>query len=307
MYSSHSIDSDDDHRIPIYIWEPAVSPTAIIQIFHGLGEHVTRYDRFARAAAESGYSVYAHNHRGHGPESNEIGFFASEQGWDKLVQDGHAVTKFVQQKSAGLPLILLGHSMGSYIAQSYAIRFGEELTALVLSGSTWPSRVQVFIGRLLARFEAWRLGLHGTSPLLDKLGFGDFNKKFEPARTELDWLSRDHDEVDAYINDSLCGGPYSTGLWIDLLGGLLSISKDDALRAIPESLPILITGGADDPVGGQAGMNKLSAHYAATGHDNLDTRIYAGGRHEMLNETNRDEFTNDLLGWIAKQLSHHHS
>ena len=140
--------------------------------------------------------------------------------------------------------------------------------------------------------------------MLDKLGFGAFNKQFEPARTELDWLSRENSEVDAYIDDPLCGGPYTTGLWLDLLGGLLRISTNKALQEISRDLPMLITGGADDPVGGEHGMKKLSARYEATGHVHLSTKIYAGGRHEMLNETNRDEFTDDLLGWIANNLSH---
>lgn len=305
MNKTHSIDSDDNHSIPIYLWEPQGSPNTVIQVFHGLGEHSARYDRFARSAMQRGYAVCAHNHRGHGPESGDIGFFAATNGWDLLVSDGHAVTEFLQQKFSGVPIVLLGHSMGSYIAQSYAMRFGDELTALILSASTWPSRAQLFVARLLARFESWRHGVRGTSPLLDKMGFGDFNKKFEPARTELDWLSRDPDEVDAYVADPLCGGPYSTGLWLDLLGGLLGISKNTALREISLSLPILITGGADDPVGGEAGMKKLAARYATTSHDQLDTRIYPGGRHEMLNETNRDEFSNDLLGWIDQRLSRH--
>jgi len=303
--TTHTLNTDGTHIIPVYVWEPDVAPRAVIQLFHGLGEHVARYDRFAQAAMERGYAVVAHNHRGHGPETEEIGFFAPANGWALLVDDGHRVFEFLRQRYTGLPVVLLGHSMGSYIAQSYAMRFGDELAALVLSGSTWPSRPKLIVGSLLAKLVSWRAGLRGVSPLLDKLGFGDFNKRFEPARTELDWLSRDPGEVDAYIDDPLCGGPYTTGLWIDLLGGLFQISKDEALLKISSGLPILITGGSDDPVGGEAGMRALATRYAASGHDQLSTRIYAGGRHEMLNETNRDEFTDDLLRWIAERLSHH--
>ena len=252
-----------------------------------------------------GYAVCAHDHRGHGPEAVKQGFFAPEHGWRSLVDDGYSVTGFLRERFPGKPVVLLGHSMGSYIAQSYAMRHGRELTALVLSGSTWPARGLLLIGRLLARITAWRNGIEAHSPLLDKIGFGDFNKRFEPARTELDWLSRDAAEVDKYLADPLCGGPYTTGLWIDLLGGLQEISKSDALQQIPVDLPILITGGADDPVGGERGMQKLADHYEQTGHSNLSNKIYAGGRHEMFNETNRDEFTADLLRWIRNALPTH--
>ncbi|MGR9093130.1 MAG: alpha/beta fold hydrolase, partial [Gammaproteobacteria bacterium] len=217
---NHEINADSDHRIPLYLWETIEEPRAVIQVFHGLGEHIARYERFAAAANARGFSVCGHNHRGHGPETQTRGFFAPRDGWRLLVDDGHRVTAFLRERFPGKPLVLLGHSMGSYIAQSYAIRFGAELDALVLSGSTWPSRGLLFVGRILALVERWRLGIHGSSPLLDKIGFGDFNKQFEPARTELDWLSRDPDEVDKYVSDPLCGGPYTTGLWRDLLGGL---------------------------------------------------------------------------------------
>jgi len=303
--TTHTLNADDNHVIPVYVWEPEGAPRAVIQLFHGLGEHVARYDRFAQAAMQHGYAIVAHNHRGHGPETDNIGFFSSAKGWDLLVEDGHRVSEFLQQRFPGLPVVLLGHSMGSFIAQNYALRFGQNLAALVLSGSTWPSRPLLFISRPLARLLSWRHGLRGASPLLDKLGFGDFNKRFEPARTELDWLSRDPGEVDAYIDDSLCGGPYSTGLWIDLFGGLLRISTNQALQQIPADLPVLITGGADDPVGGEAGMMKLASRYEASGHHQLSSKIYAGGRHEMLNETNRDEFTGDVLRWIADHLADH--
>ncbi len=302
-YTTHTLSADAEHGIPVYLWEPQDEPAAVIQIFHGLGEHSARYDRFARDAVHRGFAVCAHDHRGHGPGTDKLGYFAPDKGWGLLVSDGHIVTEFLQDRYSQRDLVLLGHSMGSYIAQSYAMRYGGELTALILSGSTWPPRLLARAGRLAARILSWRHGKDGSSPLLDKIGFGAFNKQFEPGRTELDWLSRDPVEVDAYIDDPLCGGPYTTGLWIDLFSGLLEISTKHALQKIPLTLPILITGGSDDPVGGEDGMSKLSTNYEATGHANLTTKIYVGGRHEMLNETNRDEFTNDLFRWISTALS----
>lgn len=304
-HSTHQLGAFGGHNIQVHLWTPVAEPTAIIQVFHGLGEHSARYQRFAEAATENGYIVCAHDHRGHGPDAELPGFFAAEIGWDLLVNDAHKVSDFLRDRYPGKPVVLLGHSMGSYIAQSYARRFGEDLAALVLSGSTWPSRALLFVGRLLARWERWRHGIYYRSPLLHKIGFEEFNNRFEPGRTELDWLSRDPDEVDKYIDDPFCGGPYTTGLWWDLLGGLNEISGIDALRSIPASLPILITGGADDPVGGAKGMLKLADAYQRSGHAKVDKAIYADGRHEMLNELNRDEFTADLLRWIEGALGDH--
>ncbi len=294
--------ADDGHSIRTTVWFPANTPTRVIQIFHGLGEHRARYARFAACATARNMAVVAHDHRGHGPDENEPGYFADENGWQLLRGDGLRVLDRIGEQFPGILVTLLGHSMGSYIAQSFAMQHGERLQALILSASTWPDKSKLIPGRFIARFESWRLGRRGKSALLDKLGFGDFNRRFQPARTDFDWLSRDADEVDTYINDPLCGGPYSCGLWIDLMGGLLSIASDDSLRNIPTDLPMLLTGGANDPVGGEPGIEKLAKHYRAAGHRKVDVSIYPDGRHEMLNEINRDEFTHDLLGWIEQRL-----
>ncbi|MDX1509062.1 MAG: alpha/beta hydrolase [Woeseiaceae bacterium] len=291
----------DAHEIHVCVFAPAGEPRAVIQLFHGLGEYAARYARFAAAATARGFAVVAHDHRGHGGHDPVArGYFAAHDGFDKLVGDGLVAHEFIAGRFPGRPVVLLGHSMGSYVAQAFAMHHGDRLGALVLSASTFPSRLQVSLGRLLARFECWRLGAHRHSALLDKLGFGDFNRRFAPARTELDWLSRDAAEVDAYIADPLCGGPYTAGLWRDLTGGLLRIASDHEISRIPLELPILISGGSDDPVGGEHGMGTLALHYAQTCHSRMTVRIYPGGRHEMLNETNRDEVTNDWLDWMER-------
>ncbi len=130
------------------------------------------------------------------------------------------------------------------------------------------------------------------------MSFGQFNKRFAPNRTEFDWLSRDEQEVDEYVADPLCGAPSGSRLWYDLFGGLLEISRESALRKVPTVLPILITGGELDPVGGAKALTRLAAEYEATGHENVTLKLYPGGRHEMVNETNRDEVTADILAWI---------
>jgi alpha-beta hydrolase superfamily lysophospholipase len=292
----------DQHIVRGTLWQPADELVGVIQVFHGLGEHHSRYRRFATEATARGLAVIAHDHRGHGKYAERLGHFADRRGWQLLSDDGLLVNDMIGDRYPGIPIVLLGHSMGSYIAQYFCLQHEYRLSGLILSASTWPSKMKLMPGKVLAHIESWRLGVRGTSALLDKLGFGDFNKPFAPARTELDWLSRDAKEVDAYIDDPLCGGPYSCGLWIDLLGGLQKIASDRELRRIRADLPILLTGGSEDPVGGQKGISDLALHYAKSGHSCLSTKIYTKGRHEMFNEINRDEFSQDVLDWIEQQL-----
>lgn len=289
----------DQASIDCRFWVPGSGePPAVIQILHGLGEHADRYERFAREANERGYAVVAHNHRGHGPLAVRRGSFGAKDGWDLLEADALTVREEIERRFGEQSIVLLGHSMGSFLAQYYAMHYGGRLRAMILSGSGWPSRFSLVPGYLLAWLTATARGRNRPSEFLDKLGFDSLNKRFEPARTEFDWLSRDEAEVDRYADDPLCGGPYTAGLWVDFLSGLMSVASDKGLNRIPGDLPILITGGAEDPVGGDDGMGKLMLHYAQTLHSRLTLKIYPGGRHEMLNETNRDEVTRDWLDWV---------
>ncbi|HZW59809.1 MAG TPA: alpha/beta hydrolase [Woeseiaceae bacterium] len=291
----------DGHVILLRHWRPAsAAPRAAVQIFHGLAEHAGRYQRFARQCTARGYAVTAHDHRGHGEltAAGDLGHFADRGGWDKVLADGRLVQEALRRRDPGLPLILLGHSMGSYLAQHFVMRHPKSVQALLLSGSTLAPRLKLRAGRWVAHLERLLHGPAYRSARLDALGFGAFNRRFQPARTAFDWLSRDAREVDRYLADPLCGAPASAGLWCDLLGGLLAISSTRAARRIPADLPILITGGAEDPVGGARGMRRLAAIYRKNGHGNVSLRVYADGRHEMLNELNREAFTADLLQWM---------
>jgi alpha-beta hydrolase superfamily lysophospholipase len=302
MENLHTLGAKGSHEIRLRIWQPDGEIAGIIQLLHGLGEHVNRYERFAKAANLHGIAVCAHDHRGHGGHGGIAGYFAAKDGWNLVVEDAHVVHEHIREQFPEMPIVMLGHSMGSYVAQGFAMHYGPKLSGLLLSGSMWPQRAKLLPAMLLARIEALRLDKRGRSALLDKPGFGDFNKRFEPARTELDWLSRDEREVDLYVADPLCGGPYTCGLWIDVLGGLFQLGSDHALNRIPADLPILITGGSDDPVGGEDSMTRLLMHYAQTGHQRVTMKLYPEGRHEMLNEINRDEVTHDWLEWIGARF-----
>lgn len=301
------LNANDGHEIYVRQWRPSTPVAQVIQILHGLGEHAERYARFADAATARGCIVYCHDHRGHGKHADQLGYFAGNDGWSRVIDDVDTVYQEISSRHEGLPIALIGHSMGSYIAQSFLIKYSPAIAALVLSASTWPSRPLLVLAAALAKIEGWRLGARNNSALLQSIGFNDFNKPFHPARTNSDWLSRDEAEVDAYLADPFCGGPYSAQLWSDLTSGLFSVASDSALRRIQGDLPILITGGADDPVGGDKGMGRLATHYAETGHSRLRVKIYPQGRHEMLNETVRDEVTQDWLDWICATSRNAHS
>ena len=292
------LEAEDGHGIRLQTWSPARDAVGVIQLLHGLGEHIGRYARFAKAAAGRGYVVCGHDHRGHGLSEGERGYFADENGWDKVVGDVRVVNDRVREAHTAKPVILLGHSMGSFIAETFAMHYGARLDGLLLSGSNWPQRLQVLPGRLLAKLESFRVGRRGNSALINALGFSAFNRPFRPVRTEMDWLSRDEAEVDRYVADPLCGGPFTCGLWLDFLGGLYALGSDHAITRIPADLPILITGGGADPVGGDKGMTRLAMHYMQTLHQRVKLKIYPDGRHEMLNEINREDVMSDWLDWI---------
>jgi alpha-beta hydrolase superfamily lysophospholipase len=282
-------------------WSPEGAPRASVQIAHGLAEHSARYARLAEALTGAGYVVTASDHRGHGPNCppDDLGFFAAENGWRECLEDLHAVARRVGADFPGLPQVFLGHSMGSFMGQTYIAEHGAELDAAVLSGTSGPPPAILGIGRRIAAFERWRLGPRGKSPLVRALLFGELNKAFKPARTPFDWLSRDPAEVDKYIADPLCGFDATNQLALDLIGALGALASPQMAARIPRTLPIYLFSGGRDPVG--ARLQGLIDVYRAAGLK-LTTKIYPEARHETLNETNRDEVTADLLGWLDANL-----
>ena len=286
-------------RIALRSWR-AWEPRAVVQVLHGLAEHIDRYERFATACNRRGIAVVGHDHRGHGAaaEATQLGHFGDKDGWSRVIDDAYAVFRATEREYRDLPIILLGHSMGSYIAQDLVMRKTPAIAGLLLSGSTWPKRSDVRFARLLAVILCALRGRRAPGQVFDKMVFKTYNKHFEPNRTEFDWLSRDELEVDRYIHDPKCGSLSSYALWRELFGGLLNISTREALRKAPDELPILITGGELDPVGGRAALERLAAEYRTTDHSDVTLKLYPEGRHEMLNETNRDAVTKDWLDWI---------
>lgn len=290
----------DDLSLAGYLWRPKDEPKAILQIAHGMAEHARRYDRVARHFADQGWLVVAHDHRGHGRsvlDGAPLGHMADEDAWTKAVEDVRRVGQAVRKEHPGLPVVLLAHSMGSFMAQALLADAPDGYAAVALSGSNGKPPPLAHAGRLVTRLERLRLGRRATSPLLQKLSFGSFNKGFE-GRTEFDWLSRDPTEVDAYLADPLCGFALSVQSWLDMLDALPGLLAPRRLARVPKELPVYVFGGDADPVSEKGrGLVRLSDTLRAAGLRRVELKLYPGARHETLNETNREEVTDDLLRW----------
>lgn len=289
---------------PIFVrrWPAPGEPRAVVQIAHGLAEHSARYARLAAALNAAGYEVWASDHRGHGPAcpAADLGHFADADGWRQAAGDLWTVNRRIAAEAPRVPLVLFGHSMGSYLARSLAAEHSDALAGLVLSGSDGPPAAIETAARLLARIERLRLGPRGKSGLLHKLIFGDANKPFQPARTEFDWLSRDPDEVDAYVADPLCGFPATVQLSLDLLSARPFALGAASLATVRKDLPIYVVSGDRDPVG--RNIKGLLRDLEAGGFQRVTARLYPDGRHEMFNEINRDEVTGDLILWLDRTV-----
>jgi alpha-beta hydrolase superfamily lysophospholipase len=297
--SSFWLDTTDGARLFVYRWLPEGPPKAVVQIVHGWAEHAARYARLADALCREGYGVYAEDHRGHGRTARtpaELGYFADRDGWNRVVGDLWQLHQRIRSDHPQMPVVILGHSLGAFLAQQFISEHGESIVAAVLSGTNGKPPAVARVGKLIALCERLRLGRHGKSRLLQSMFFGAFNKPFEPARTAFDWLSRDTAEVDKYVADPLCGFDSQVQLFLDILDGVSEISKPARQAQIPKSLPIYIFRGSRDPVGGN--IRQLLTAFSAAGLLAVTYKEYPDARHETLNEINRDEVTKDLIAWL---------
>jgi alpha-beta hydrolase superfamily lysophospholipase len=292
--------------VPLYVnhWFAEQPPKAVVMVAHGMAEHSGRYGRFAEALVAAGFEDYAHDQRCHGKtaEHGLLGQYAEQDGWNLVVGDLARLNHHIRQQHPHTPIFLLGHSMGSYIGQAYLMQHSCSLQGAILSGSNYQPMALYRIAELLARFERWRQGPSGRSGLLEFATFGSFNKRFKPNRTDFDWLSRDPAEVDKYVNDPLCGFRCVNQLWVDLFAGLQQITPRDNLAQIDSSLPLLVIGGACDPVSDGKRLADLAEALRAAGNPHVQLQLYPDARHEVLNESNRDEVTAYIIDWLQQAL-----
>ncbi len=283
-------------------WEPAGKVRAVLQIVHGIAEHVERYDHFASFLAENGILVVAEDHMGHGGSiagGSTKGYFTG--GWFAAVDDTCRLLQDTMAQHPGVPYILMGHSMGSFMARTILAKYPDiGISGAIISGTAWMPGAVIGAGLAMAKLICKLRDEKQPSNLLQGMMFGSYNKRVEHKRTDSDWLSRDNAVVDAYEADPLCGFVTSAALLRDMMTGLQYIQKKENLSNMKKDLPIYFVAGGDDPVGSYGeGVRQAAAEFDKIGMEQVTCKIYPLGRHEMLNELNKEEVYADILSWIS--------
>ncbi len=278
---------------------------AVLQVAHGMAEHLERYEKFASHLCDLGIALYINDHLGHGQSvtsSSELGYFGANEGWRNFVEDCRKLTGIIKAENPGTPVIFFGHSMGSFVARAYTYMYPTEVKAAVYCGTAAPnpaSGVGIALSSLIAKLK----GDHHRSKLIDKIAFGAYNSKFE-KRTAFDWLSRDVKEVDKYIADDLCGFLFTANGYRDLMQLLSFVSSKEWFEGLDKQLPILVISGDMDPVGNYGkGINLVCDKLFKEGKDNITKILYPQARHEILNEKAYfDAVVKDVADFVYKNI-----
>lgn len=295
----------DGHQMPVYGWLPEGPPIVVLHIAHGMAEYAERYAPVAEMLVQKAIAVYAHDHRAHGKAvigDDDLGITGHDW-FNKQVDDTHLLVQHLRKQYPQQKIFLLGHSMGSFINQRFFQRYGNEIDGLILSASNGKKDPLMDMGIAVAKLQLKLFGVRYRSHLIDTLSFKKFNNAFKPVRTPHDWLSRDPHQVDAYYADPKCGFICSALFFYYFFRGISDAFKKANINAIPTTVPVYAFAGDKDPVGlfGKGFLELVNA-WKKAGVKDISYKLYPGGRHEMLNEINRIEVIDDLLGWIKKRI-----
>lgn len=298
--------STGKNKIHARMCVPDEEPRAIVQIIHGIAEYIDRYDEFMSFLADNGIIAVGTDHLGHGKsiESEEqTGFFAYDNGWDYVVRDEEVLRLAMHENYPELPIIVFGHSMGSFMARTLLIRYPDAFNAAIISGTGNQSAALVNGGLFMGNLVTGLKGAHHYSKFLNNLAFGSYNKIYDNPKTEYDWLSRDEANVQKYIDDPLCGFIPSCSLFRDMMTGVKFITNKKNLTAMNKDMPVYFMSGDMDPVGECGkGVQKAYNNFLEAGMKDVSIKLYPGGRHEMLNEINKDEVYTDILAWLDSKI-----
>lgn len=297
--------SNGTDRIAYYVYKPFSEPKAIVQIVHGMCEYCKRYEDFISFLCSNGIMVCCHDHLGHGASvksEEDLGVFAHKRGWQYLAKDTVRLSRMIYARNSGLPLYILGHSMGSLVVRAVLARDDFPYSGSVIMG-TLNTKVGADAGIVLTRAICRIKGDLYRSEAVDQLIFGLSNRKVENPVSEYSWISRDEDIVSAYEKDPLCNFHFTVRAYSDLLFLVSYVSDKSWAGKLDNSLPILICSGSSDPVGNYGkGPKEVFSTLDAAGFSDIELKLYNGARHEILNETNRAEVYEDILGWLNNRI-----
>ena len=287
-------------------WIPDGPVKGVVQIVHGVAEYIERYHDFACFLAENGYVTAGDDHLGHGysvSDDSELGWFAEENGWMTIVRDEKKLHDLLVELHPGVPMILLGHSMGSFMARTYLGLWPNDFDLSILSGTGWQPLFVCKAGLAMANKEIKAHGTRYRSQVLQNLAFGSYLKKIEDPIGKNDWINRDEEEIRRYDADPLCGFTGTAGLMRDMMYGLSLICRDSHMEKMNKSMPVLFISGDADPVGNWGkGVKKTAGRFRWLAMKDVTTKLYPGARHEVLNELNRRKVWEDVLIWIQSKV-----
>ncbi len=308
-YRTNTFTAKDGEIICYYKWDAIVDYKKIrgvIQIAHGIGEHAGRYNSIAHRLQKEGFIVYANDHRAHG-KTAEIkrlfGYYDGNDYFEDAVEDMYSLTELMRSEHPDSRFILFGHSMGSLLSRKYTLKYGDEIDALILSGTADFIKGLGHFGLASTKMVSLFRGRQRSNETLRAFFFDEFNKKFKPNRTKLDWISSDETAVDIFEADPYRIENFSIGVFTDILINSKELNKMKAFANTPDELPILIFSGDEDPVGEMGkGVRKVVENFKKYGNEKLTFNLYKGGRHEMLNERNSQEVEEDIITWLNTHI-----
>lgn len=299
---------DQRDKIHAIKWLPDIEkPVCIFQIVHGMAEHIDRYDEFARFLAGKGFLVVGDDHLGHGksvPEGGTYGYFCEQDAANVVVRDVHRLKKIMQEQYPGVPYLILGHSMGSFILRNYLFRYGSGIDGAIIVGTGMQSKFTLFMARTVTAVQKLFCGPKHVGKFIDKASFGNYNERFEPVRTTADWLSRETANVDRYLADPMCGFVFTLNGFATLFELIHNCYDEKKINSMPKQLPVILLSGADDPVGNYGKSVEMVYHsYLEHGMQNVQMKLYEKDRHELLNETDRVSVYGDIYRWVLQHIT----
>ncbi len=297
---------DGQTKIHGIVWRPETDVKAVLQICHGMVEYIDRYNDFAQYLAERGVCVVGHDHLGHGKsvQSEEyLGFFHESHGNKYVITDIHRLRRMTEKDYAGVPYFMMGHSMGSFLLRQYLTMRAEGLAGAIIMGTGYMPHGLLAAGQMVCRTIAAVKGWQYRSEFMNQLGMGGYNKQFEPSESTKDWITSDEEMRKKYEADPLCSFTFTVNGYYQMFEGMKVLTKKNAMDKIPGSLPVLFVSGAEDPVGSNGeGVARVFRKYERAGIQDVKMKLYTKGRHEILNESNREQVYEDLYQWMDDRI-----